>query len=65
MINIILREFLSKSKMNSIITSFSGVLAHNFTFYIKNVGEFYHQTIKTDKEVQQSHAGYRINMQVI
>ena len=60
---LILRELLFNSKMNSITTSFNGVLANNFIFYIKNIGECYCQTIKTGKKVQQSHAGCKINMQ--
>ena len=62
----ILREFLFNwilFKMNSITTSFNGVLANNFIFYIENIGECYCQTIKTDKKVQQSHAGCKINIQ--
>ena len=34
-----------------------------FIFYIKNTGECYCQIIKTGKEVQQSHAWCKINMQ--
>ena len=62
----ILREFLFNwilFKMNSITTSFNGVLANNFIFYIKNIGECYCQTIKTDKKVHQGHAGCKINIQ--